>query len=115
MKATLLLICALLGVAAAATKSYTIVLYDPATIGAAELKPGSYKIEVAGDKAIIHDGKATTEVPVRTETAPGSKYNVTTMKLDLANGKHRVEEIHLGGTNTKLILTESSTSSAAQQ
>ena len=116
MKGKVLLVCALAALsAAAANKSYTLTLFEPATIGGTELKPGSYKVEIGDQKAVIHNGKATSEVPVKVETNNGSKYSTTSVKINHENGQSRVEEIHLGGTNTRLVLNESSNASAGQQ
>jgi hypothetical protein len=114
MKGRFLLVCAV-GVlaAAAASKSYTVTLYETATIGGAELKPGSYKVDVGEQKAVIHNGKSTSEVPVKVETN-ASKYLTTSVKVNHENGQSRVEEIHIGGTATKLVLGETSNASSGQ-
>ncbi len=115
MKGKVLLVCALVALsAAAANKSYTVTLFETATIGGTELKPGSYRMEVGDQKAIIRNGKATTEVPVKVETN-GSKYATTTVRLSHENGQYRVEEILLGGTKTKLVVNANSNASAGQQ
>jgi hypothetical protein len=114
MKAKVLLVFALAGLAVAAGKSYTVTLFDRATIGNTELKPGSYKVEVSDQKAVIRNGKETTEVPVRIETN-GSKYPVTSVKLSQQNGQYRLEEIHLGGTTTRLVLNEGGPETGGQQ
>jgi hypothetical protein len=113
MKGRFLFLFALAGLAFAGTKSYTVTLYQPSTIGNTELRAGSYKVEVMDQKAIIHNGKTTSEVPVKVE-ANDSKYAQTTVRFSTDNGKYRVQEIHLGGTNTKLVLDESATSAAGQ-
>lgn len=113
MKGKILLIFALAGLSFAGTKSYTVTLYQPSTIGNTELKAGSYKVDVLDQKAVIHNGKTTTEVPVKVETNE-SKYADTTVRFNTEGGKYRVEEIHLGGTKTKLVLNESGGGSAGQ-
>lgn len=114
MNRRLLFTFALMGVAAlAGTKSYTFTLYGPTMVGNVELQAGSYKLDVGEQKALIHYGKQTTEVPVKVETSD-SKYRDTTLKISNDNGRRRVEEIHLGGTKTKLVLTENTGPSAGQ-
>lgn len=113
MKGTFLLIFALAGLALAGTKSYTITLYQPSVIGNTELKAGSYKVDVLDQKAVIHNGKTTSEVPVKVETND-SKYADTSVRFNTDGGKYRVQEIHLGGTKTKLVLDGSSGASAGQ-
>jgi len=114
MNGRLLLAFALIGLAAiAGTKSYTVNLLETATVGNMELKPGPYKVEVGDNKAVIHYGKLTAEVPVKV-VKNDSKYATTSFRMNYENGRHLVEEIHLGGTNTKLVLGESSSASAGQ-
>lgn len=110
----ILLVCVFAGMALAASKSYTFTLYEPATVGGTELKPGSYKVDVTEQKAILHNGKQTSELPVKVEENP-SRYLQTTVRLVNENGKYRVEEIHIGGSKTKLVLNESASASAGQQ
>ena len=115
MKAKFLLLCAVAALSAAAgSKSYTMTLFQPATIGSTEYKPGEYKVDVVDQKAVIHNGKAINEVPVKVETN-GSKYATTAVRLSQENGHYRVDEILLGGTNTRLVLNASSNASAGQQ
>jgi len=109
----LLLVCAFAGLAFGGTKSYTVTLYEPATFGGTELKPGSYKVEVIDQKAVIHNGKETSEAPVKVEEN-ASRYAQTTVRLIRDNGKYRVDEIHVGGSKTKLVLNEASSASAGQ-
>ena len=45
---------------ASAASSYKFSIFQPSTIGGTELKPGDYKVEVNGDKAMIKIGKKTT-------------------------------------------------------
>jgi hypothetical protein len=111
---TLLFVCAFAGLALAGTKSYTVTLYEPATIGGTEFKAGSYRVDVGDQKAVIHNGNKTSEVPVKVEENP-SRYNQTTVRLTNENGKYRVDEIHLGGSKTKLVLNEASSAAAGQQ
>ena len=108
MKRTSVFACAIitLGMTAwAAGKSYSVSLYDPAMAGATELKPGDYQLNVDNGKATIHKGKVTAENPVRVETAP-EKYRSTSVLYTRADGKLHIKEIHIGGTTTNLVFTE---------
>jgi hypothetical protein len=87
---------------ASAANSYRVTLFQPSYVGSSELKPGDYKIEVNGDKAIIKAGKNTVEAAVKVETAD-EKYPSTAVRYANDSGKSRIEEIRLGGTNTKLV------------
>src|SRR5439155_10432836 len=87
---------------ASAASSYRVTLFQPSYFGGKELKPGDYKIEVAGDKAVIKSGKDLLEAPVKVETS-NEKFPSTAIRYANDSGKSRIEEIRFGGTNTKLI------------
>ncbi len=101
-------VCAILtlGVAAwAGTKSYTVAVYKPVLAGATELQPGDYQLKVEGDKATLHKGKISAENPVKVETVT-ERYPSTTVVLMNGDGKLHIKEIHLAGTKTKVVFTE---------
>src|SRR5690242_2777239 len=102
MKTKLLLSFALLGLALASAKSYTVTLYETATVGNMELKPGDYRIEVVDQKAIIRNGTKQGETPVKVENAD-TKYPANSVRLTAGSGTKRIQEIHIGGTKTKLV------------
>jgi hypothetical protein len=87
---------------ASAASTYRVTLFQPSVVGGSELKPGDYKIEVAGDKAVIKTGKNTVEAPVKVETGD-EKFGNTAVRYATSDGKARIQEIRLGGTNTKLV------------
>ncbi|HUJ23483.1 MAG TPA: hypothetical protein VLX58_18245 [Bryobacteraceae bacterium] len=104
MRKHLLVLCAALGLAAAAgAKSYSITLFERSEIGGAELKPGDYTLELKNEKVVIHRGKEAGEAPVKVETAE-TKYNSTTVRYRNGDGKYHIQEIHLGGTNLRLVV-----------
>lgn len=106
MKKQLLLVLAIAGLALASAKSYGIALSQSAMLGTTTLAPGEYRVEVVDQKAIIRSGKKTEcEAPVKVENAD-TKYNATTVRYSVADGKMRIQEIHVGGTNTKLVFSE---------
>jgi hypothetical protein len=90
MKIAKLVLC--LGTAAiawaSASKSYDVTLNNPAQVSGTELKPGTYSVVLAGDKAMIQSGK---------------KFSATTVRYRLVDGKYRIKEIQLSGTKTMLI------------
>ena len=92
--------------------TYDIKITDPVTVDGKVLKPGDYKIDVKGDEknstAVIRGGKDSTEVKVRTETN-AKKYDSTTVRYSSEGGKNNLDEIHIGGTKTKLIFDASKT------
>jgi hypothetical protein len=99
---------AAVALAVCAGKTYTITLYNPATVGNTELKPGDYKVELVDQNAVIINGKTDTRTPVKVETVK-EKFAQTSVRTTVSDGKTRVQEIRLGGTNTKLVVTEPST------
>jgi hypothetical protein len=93
-----------LGLAAVASaKSYSMTLFEPSVIGGTELKPGQYTLELKDEKVVIRKGKQSGEAQVKVETAD-SKYSATTVRYSNGDGKFHIQEIHLGGTNMKLVV-----------
>ena len=86
-----------LGVASAAT-SYNVTFFEPVVVNGTTLKPGEYKVEVNDNKAIVKKGKTVAESPVKVESNE-AKYSRTAVRL----AGTQVEEIHVGGTRTRLI------------
>jgi hypothetical protein len=83
---------------ASAASSYNVTFFEPVVVNGTTLKPGDYKVEVNNDKATIKKGKAVVESPVKVESSE-AKYPTTSVRLAGA----QVEEIHVGGTRTKLV------------
>src|SRR6266496_2749314 len=102
MKRKLLFSFALLGLAIASAKSYTVTLYETAKVGNMELKPGEYRIDVVDQKAVIRNGSLKGEASVKVENN-GAKYPVNSVRLNAASGTPRIQEIRIGGTRTKLV------------
>ncbi|HLN04235.1 MAG TPA: hypothetical protein VK335_33420 [Bryobacteraceae bacterium] len=101
-----LMLFAVLGLAAlASAKSYSLKLFEPSVIGGTELKPGEYTLELKDQKVVIHKGKQSCEATVKVETAD-SKYGSTSVRYTNGDGKYHVQEIHLGGTNMRLVVSE---------
>jgi len=103
MKRAVLFVCLLAGMAFASTKSFTVTFFEPATVGGTELKAGDYKCELLDQKIVLKHGHETAEASVKVETN-GAKYSSTTVRYANADGKNKVEEIRVGGTNMKLVL-----------
>ncbi|HWD00699.1 MAG TPA: hypothetical protein VG456_28275 [Candidatus Sulfopaludibacter sp.] len=96
---------AVLGLALASAKSFQVNLSTPALAGNTELKAGNYEVSVSGQNAVIRGSKVDNQVPVKVETVD-RKYDETSVKYSLASGKKQIQEIHLGGTKTKLVFSE---------
>jgi hypothetical protein len=74
-------------------------------LGGSELKPGHYSLEMDGTKVIVRNGKLHGEAPAKMEEGD-SKYNRTSVVLERAGSQMRVQEIHIGGTNMKVVFAE---------
>jgi len=105
MRTIILLALGMAGLAVAHAKSYTIEVHQPTLVGAMTLEPGEYKVDVADQKAVIRNGRVHGEAAVRLESVD-NKYISTSVRYDTGSGKMRIQEIHLGGTKTKLVFTE---------
>jgi hypothetical protein len=87
------------GIASAAS-NYSVKLYDSMWIGATQLKPGDYTIEMKGDKAVFRTGKKMVEVPA-TMGSNEQKYKFTSfVAVD-----SKLHEIDLGGTKSKIVFS----------
>jgi len=103
MKKILLSFTTLALAISSAASTYKVTLFQPAVVNGTELKAGEYKITVKdNNKAVLQSGKTSVEADVKTETAD-SKFSSTSVRFLNGEGKYRVQEIRLGGTNTKLV------------
>jgi hypothetical protein len=105
MKKILLIAMGVAGLAVAGGKSYSFTLYEPALLGPMKLAPGDYQVSVTDQKAVIRSGKTHCEAAVRIETAE-DKYGSTAVRFENGDGKMHIQEIHVGGTKTRLVFNE---------
>jgi hypothetical protein len=96
-----------------AGESYRITLFQPSVVNGTTLKPGDYKVEVSGGKATIKAGKNTVEADVRLETAD-QKFSSTSVRYASGDGQYKVQEIRVGGTNTRIVFGEMSARPAGE-
>ena len=108
-----LLTFATVALSVASAASYRVTVYQPSVVGGTELKPGDYKIELKDNKAVIKAGKETVEAPVRVESAD-QKFTSTAVRYTNTDGKMKVNEIRIGGTNTKLVFDGGATAAEAR-
>ena len=113
MNGRFVLAFAFLGLALASDKSYTVKITEPATVNGTQIQPGTYKVAVANDKAILRLGKEQSEVPFKVETN-AHKYDATSVKYAKENGTLHLQEIHIGGSTTKLVLGAQPTAADGQ-
>jgi hypothetical protein len=95
-----------LGIAAAAS-SYHIKIADPTWVGTTELKAGEYEVKVDGDKVTFKQGKNIIAVAAKVETN-ATKYSDTQMDVKTINGQAKLQELDLGGTKSKIVLSDAS-------
>jgi hypothetical protein len=105
MRTRLLLVFLAAGLAVVSARTYGIDLFQPVMLGSTELKPGHYTVEVEGDKAKLRNGKLEGEAPVKMEDGD-RKYDRTSVVLLNDGGQMHIQEIHIGGTKTKLVFAE---------
>jgi len=87
---------------ASAASSYRVKLYQESHVGDTVLKPGEYKVTVDNGQVVLSGGNSKAEAKVAVESAD-AKYNSTSVRYQNGDGKYRVKEIRLGGTNTRLV------------
>lgn len=100
-KITMAFMTAALMVASAAEK-HNLTLFQPSMVNGTELAPGDYRMELDGDKVVITKGKNKVEANVKVDTAD-TKFGSTSVRYANADGKYKVQEIRLGGTNRKIV------------
>ena len=99
----LLSLFALAALGAAGAAQYKVTLYHESIVNGTTLKPGPVQVKVIDDnQVIISQGALKVESPVRVETVE-SKYGATSVRYQNGDGKYRVKEIRIGGTNQKLV------------
>jgi hypothetical protein len=97
-----------LAVGASAATKYNVTLYEPSVVNGTQLKPGDYKVEIAGDKVIFKQGKTAVEVAAKVEDAT-EKYNSNVVRYS-EGGK--MQEMRIGGTHTRLVFEGGGSTSA---
>ncbi len=99
-----LVVCSMvLGLAIASAKTYTLTLFQPSVLNGTEMKAGEYKLDLNGDKIVIRGNKQKVEANVQVVTND-QKYSSTSVRYGNRDGKYRIQEIRIGGTNTKLVV-----------
>jgi hypothetical protein len=96
-----------LGIATAAS-TYHLKISDPTWVGQTQLKPGEYEVKVDGDKVTFKQGKNVVAVSAKVETN-AYKYADTQTDVKIVNGQAKLQELDLGGTKSKIVLSDAST------
>ncbi len=107
-KLTLTLATLALAAASAAPSHYNLTLDTAQWVGDKQLKPGDYKVELTGDKAVFKIGKTVVEVPATVQKSD-QKY----LHTSYASEDSKIKEIDLGGTTTKVVFASGAAGTAA--
>jgi hypothetical protein len=84
----------------AAGTTYKVSLLDDSVVAGQQVKAGDYKVEMKDNNtAVFIHGKKSIEVPAKEETSP-KKFSTT--EIEYFNN-NQLQEIRVGGTNTKLV------------
>lgn len=101
-KATFGFFTAALLVASAATGTFRVSILQDSVVDGKTLKAGDYKLEMQNNVAVLKHGKDTIQLPAREEQS-NSKFSTTEIQYTNNND---LQEIRLGGTNTKIVFTQ---------
>jgi hypothetical protein len=99
----LLLLFVVLGLSVASAKTYQVKLFQDASLNGSDLKAGEYRMEFEDGKVVLRDGRKSVEAPARLETN-GQKFGSTSVRMRNEDGKLKITEIRIGGTNTKVVV-----------
>src|ERR1700686_2531985 len=94
---------------ASAASPYNVDLSSSTWVGQTQLKPGQYKVDVEGDKAVFKSGKSTVAEAPATAQQNSQKYSSTTLLTTSA----KLQEIHVVGTYVRIVLKDSANGSPA--
>jgi hypothetical protein len=97
-----------LAIASAATH-YTVELSVPSEINGQVLQPGSYKLELNGNHAVLKNGKTSVEADARVENQD-KKFFDTTVRYAPDGQNSKIEEIRIGGTTIKVVFAKTQAS-----
>lgn len=93
----------------AAGASYKVSLLQNSVIDGQQVKAGDYRVEMKDNNtAILKHGKTTIEVPAKEEASP-TKFASTELQYNTNNA---LQEIHIGGSTTKIVFSGAAGSSA---
>jgi hypothetical protein len=107
MKTKLML--SLLTISLAIANAANMTVSSPLWINGTELKPGEYKVAVAGDKVTFSKGKTVVEATATSAGAAEKKFGSTSF----VSVDSKMKELYIGGTTTKLTFDPSAAPVAA--
>jgi len=96
-------LAALLATAALSAKTHKINLPQPAQLGATNLEPGDYKLEIEGASAVLKD-KGGKEIAKATKIETvDTKYSRTAFSATKDGDKLKISAIKVAGTTSKVL------------
>ena len=102
---------ALAGLAIASADQHRVTLFEESVVNGTTLKPGEYRLDINGDKAMLSRGKQKVEAIVSLQKAD-AKFGTTSVRYNSGEGKYRVQEIRVGGTDTRVVFDGAANSAA---
>jgi len=99
----LILTALICGVSLVSAKTFNLKLHQPSIVSGTELAPGNYKAELTDNKLVIRSKQQSVEAAVTVENE-GNKFRGTSVRYQNGDGTYRLQEIRIGGTNTKVVL-----------
>lgn len=109
-KAVLGFFTAALMVASAATGTFKVSILQDSVVDGKKIKAGDYKLEMLNNMAVLKHGREVVQLPAREETSPST---FATTEIQYTNNND-LQEIHIGGTNTKIVFAQESTPAGTQ-
>ena len=103
---------AVAGLAVVSAAQHRVTLFEESVVNGTTLKPGEYKLVVEGGKAMLSRGKQSVEAPVSVQKSD-AKFSSTSVRYSVTAGTHSVQEIRLGGTDTKVVFDSAQPAAAA--
>ena len=97
--AILALVAAIAGTAPSVGNTYRITLLQNSVVKGTELKAGDYRLNVGPEKVTLANGQLSVDMPAKIETVD-KKFDVTSIRYTLKDGKQSIAEIRIGGTKT---------------
>jgi len=87
---------------AVAADHYHFTLAEPSVVKGSQLKAGDYQLNLHADSVTISNGKQKVDVPAKVENSD-KKFSQTRVLYFEDKGTYKLQEIEIGGTNTKVL------------
>jgi hypothetical protein len=94
---------ALLGASLASAKTYHFTVLDPSQAGAAQLKPGDYRVKVEGSQAILQDNRGHEIAATAKIETMDHKAHDTIVSSSNADGQRHINSVEFAGSHEKVV------------